>query len=398
MAKRHIIIGASAAGIGAANGIARANTDDHIICIARESHMPYNTCFLADMLATEKKSEDLLLPIEHIFNAPHRRIITGATVDAIIPHEKKVYCSDGTVYAYDTLFIGTGYKARTLKVDGADTLSGYFSFYYADDAVAIDRYIRTKNVRSAVIVGGGINGLECADALRKRGLSVTVVARSGQVLTGVVDSACATCIETKMRAAGITVRHNATVHTIASENGRVTGVYLSDGSCIQTDMVIISIGARPHGDLANQAGLEIIDGAIRVNEYMQTSDASIWAGGDCAHIYDIFTGRWQPNVMWQEAMRQGMIAGRAMAGVPQKYEGAYSMLESQICGLQLAVAGVCHAYSSEYMVHEAITEESYTLLVSKAGILVGFTVLGQTVNALKLKRALAAKNLINQII
>lgn len=395
--KRHIIIGASAAGIGAANALARFDADAEIICIAREQILPYNTCFLADALSRHKEQHELLLPIEHIFNEPHRTLRIGVTVEQVIPADKQIICSDGTTLTYDTLFLGTGYTPVQLA-HSTEKLAGYFSYYYADDVQAMDTFIARNMPQRAIIIGGGINGLECADALRKRGLQVTVLVRSGQVLAGLVSHDVAAYIEQKMAEVGVTVRHHAHIEQIVSKNGHVVGIELADGTYIPADMVVASIGSRSNSALAQQAGLDIVDGAVVVNEYMQTSDAAIWAGGDCARIYDIFAASWQPNKLWQEAMRQGMIAGKSMAGCPQAYDGAYNMVESHIFGMQFAAAGRTCVDIASHSATTSLTAEGYSVVVGKEGVLVGFVLIGQHVPATKMKRALAMSLSIHQLL
>lgn len=384
--KKHIIIGASAAGIGAANALNRFDPESEIICIAKEAYKPYNTCFLADHLADEKTDQELLLPIEHIFSKPKRTLITGVTVEQIIPEEKKVVCSDGRAFTYDTLFLGAGYKPVQLFAPQEGKLQGYFSFYYQDDIERINRFLTTKPKCNAIVIGGGINGLECADALAKRGCNVTVVQRSHQLLSGMVSNTVAQFITQKMFACGVQLCANVTVQKIITQSRAVAGVQLSDGTQLAADLVVCSVGARPNSDLAQHAGLQTIDGAVVVNEYMQTSQQNIFAGGDVARMYDRLSETWGPNITWSEAMRQGMLAGKAMAGIPQKYDGANVIIESHFFGLAFSAAGP--TAGEQFECTQEITQTSCTVLVSQNKKPRGFVLVGGSIPFIKAKRAL----------
>lgn len=384
--KKHLIIGASAAGIGAANALNRFDPESEIICIAKEVHKPYNTCFLADYLTGEKTKQELLLPIEHIFNKPNRILITGVTVEHIIPEEKKAVCSDGRVFAYDTLFLGTGYKPVQLFAPQERRLKGYFSFYYQDDIERIDRFLKIKQHGNAIVIGGGINGLECADALAKSGCKVTVIQRAHQLLNGMVPEAVAEFITKKMEVCGVQLCTSVTVQKIISKDEAVIGVQLSDGTQLAADLVVCSVGARPNSALAQHAALQTIDGAVVVNEYLHTSNEHIYAGGDVARVYDRFSNCWRPNIRWQEAMRQGMLAGKAMAGIPQKYEGANIIVESHFFGLAFAAAGPTGGEQFERS--QEITKNGCRILISQKSKPRGFVLVGSSIPLISARRAL----------
>ncbi|HEV2601838.1 MAG TPA: FAD-dependent oxidoreductase [Candidatus Babeliales bacterium] len=351
MNKTHIIIGASAAGIGVLNKLSQLVPDDTIICISAEKEAPYNTCLLADYGVGEKTVQEL-----SIFNSDRLRsnhsLLLGVRVVAIDKDAKIVACSDGQTFQYDTLFIGMGTAATKPNIDGIDA-AGVFTFHTMADCQTIASYIKQQPVKRAVVVGAGLTGLEVADMLHAHNVSVAVVEKQPRVLASLISPEGSHVIEDAMMHSNIPFYANDMVLQIVHDNGVVTGVQLASGAFIFADVVVVAVGATPNTALAQQAGIAVSQYGIITDEYLMTNVSGIWAGGDNAQVRCKFTNAYVQSCTWPDAMQQGLIAAQAMAGVPKVYPGATRITDSSFFGIEFQAGGVPYSANSE---HEIITE------------------------------------------
>ena len=313
MNKKYIIIGASAAAIGAINGIRRVDQNGEIICISAEKEMPYNKCFLADYLAGKKELGQLAIFDQAQQDAKRVHLLLGTRITKIDSINKIIFSADGQTFTYDVLLIATGSTAQLPEIARNTSLQGIFTFHTAADAQAIISYCDEYAAKKAVVVGTGLTGLECADALLQRGISVEIVQRGAQLMSNQLDTESAELLANHGVKTGVQFHPNEQVVKIDQLNGKVNGLILKDGKRVVADLVIFATGFKPNSQLAQDAGLLLEQGAIVTSDAMQTSDPHIYAAGDVALVKDQISGQKMISCLWPDAMLQGLIAGQNMA-------------------------------------------------------------------------------------
>ena len=389
MKQRHIIIGSSAAGIGALTRLCKLDADAKIICISQDPHMPYNTCLLVDYLSGS--TQDVHTKAASFFADNHIDVRLDTKVISLNGHDKTITLSSGQTLSYDTLFLGLGSSPRMLTIPGSEKLSSVMKFHTLSDTYAIMNYIAQHNVRSATIVGAGLSGIECADALVTKGLSVNLVEQRDRILSSHVDDGGAAFISAKMKKRGVTIYTGIRVEEVQGQNGVVHSVSLSDGTTLPTDLLIFTTGSKPNSKLAKDAGIVVEKGRIITNEYMQTSLPYIYAGGDCALVKDIVTGNHIPNTTWPDAMQQGMYAAMNMTGNPKPYPGLLPISNSLFFDLSFVSCGAIATPPNGSRVITQRGEDFFHQFVLKDDSLAGFVMIGKVRDLGQFRRLMISK-------
>lgn len=388
MKKTHIIIGASAAGIAAANKLRQLDALANIIMISDELEAPYNKCMLADYMAgikQESQVHTLTLAQAELKNIT---LMLGKRVVLVLPESKQIVLDNDEIISYDTLLIATGTSPFIPDIEGlAGGTQGVFTFHRLRDIQAIMAYVKNKPVTKAVVIGSGLSGLECADALLPYTVQVSIVEMQGQVLSSIINDEGAQFIQSQMASNGVHFYPHQKVDQVMHQEGHVAGVKLSSGALLEADMVIVAAGLAPNIELAKQSGIALGACGIATNEYMQTSIADIYAAGDIAMVKDQLTGNVVPSRMWPDAMLQGLVAASSMAGQPRVYPGIASVISSSFFGIKFAACGpVLNPEGCQKVVNQ--TQEFYHLLLIKGDRLKGFLLVGNTGKCGVLRQAL----------
>lgn len=387
MQKKHIIIGASAAGIGAALALRRLDSNCSIIIISQEKEKPYNKCLLADYAHGEKQEDQIGILRSDSAREKNIELCLSTMVIAIEREEKKIICSDGRHFLYDFLFLGMGARPLLPLIDGISTHANVFTFYSLSDVDAILNAIRSKNLRTAIVIGAGLSGLECADALNAQGLSVSIVERSEHVLHSQIDKEGANHIQRALQKAGVKLYVDKSVMRIDSH-----AVYLSDTTYIQADLIICTVGVVPNSELAQKAKLMVEDNAVWVDDTMQTSDTSVFAGGDCVLVTHQISKERLRNCSWPEAMQQGMIAAHNMVGIKKTYAGVCPITSSAFFNIKFATCGIVSGYSVTYTTYQQNAENQYIkVTVDQENRVCGFVLVGDTKHLSLLRRLILTR-------
>jgi nitrite reductase (NADH) large subunit len=396
MLKTHVIIGLSAAGVGVLNTLRTLDAQARIIGISDQADVPYNKCVLVDYCVGLKSQEQVTILSREKAHEKNIELLLGMRVIAVNPQEKTVFCSDGTVVPYTTLFIGTGTSALVPQIPGIHETAGIFTFHTLADVHHIQAYVKSKPVRNALVIGAGLSGLECADALTVLGVKTTVIDKQSSVLPSHITLDGSRAIECVMASHNATFYGNTQITAIKNQDGAAVGVTLADGSYLPVDMIVIAVGARPNLELAHSAGLALEQEAIVTNEYMQTSIPDIYAGGDVALVYDQLTGQRIRSCLWPDAMMQGMIAAHNMAGKPRAYPGAMSSISSAFFGIKFVSCGPIVNPPRDYEVITRINAQGHQTFLVHEGLLKGFALIGDISLASKLKRMLLMQQPVTQ--
>ena len=385
MKKTHIIIGTSAAGIGAANVLRRLAPEDRIVCMSAESEPPYNKCFLADYAHGQKGRDQILTLRCQMAKDKNIELMLGVRVENIDRERKAVALSDGRELLYDTLLVATGASPFVPPVKGIDG-PGVFTFHTLQDVDRILAFVKNNRTTNVVVIGAGLSGLEAADALVSHNCRVMVVERAPRVLHQQVDKASAQFIQNKMEKLGITFLPEAHVSEIVRSGDGIKSILLKNGKQVVASLVVCAAGVVPNGTLAGDAGIECINGGIKVDECMRTNDPSIFAAGDCVVVPDAITGQIINSCTWPDAMQQGMVAAHAMVGKQKVYGGAMPIVSSSFFGVKFASCGFLNELPDGYRIEQKSGEGYQHTFILRDSILRGFCLVGNTQQFSMLRR------------
>jgi len=246
---------------------------------------------------------------------------------------------------YDYLVLSTGAKPVKLNIPGIDA-EGVFNLFDPEDAEKIIEKWENEDLENAVIIGGGLIGLESAEALVNIGLRVTIVELMEHIAPTLLDKDIAMLVENHLKEKGVNLLTSTRVTKILTKNGIVSGVDV--GKEIPADIVITAVGVRPNVDLAVKAGLEIGEtGAIKVNEYLQTSDKYIYAGGDCVENVDLITGKKVFVPLGSIANKHGRVIGNNITGSKDRFPGVLNTTIFKVFDFTVARTGLTEKRARE---------------------------------------------------
>jgi nitrite reductase (NADH) large subunit len=287
--KRLVVIGNGMAGMRTVEELLTAAPDKYEITVfGSEPYGNYNRIMLSSVLCGEKTIEDIVINNRqwYIDNGVTLHAGDAKTVVCIDRKKKDVYAQDGTVANYDRLLIATGSKAVIPQIPGND-LEGVISFRDIFDVNKILAYSRVH--KKAVVLGGGLLGLEAANGLALIGMDVTVIHNNEVLLNRQIDKPAAKMLQTELEQSGLKFRMNAKLkQLLGNELRQITTVCFDDGSQLDCDLFILAIGVRPNKSVAQEAGVYCERGIV-VNDTLQSYDPCIYAVGECIqHRGDTF--------------------------------------------------------------------------------------------------------------
>lgn len=329
MARRIVIVGGVAGGASAAARLRRLDENATIILFERGPDVSFANCGLPYYLGGEIKDRGKLLvqtPQKLAANL-NLDVRVRSEVIAILRDKKVIQVRNlqtNAIYeeAYDTLILAPGAAPIIPSIPGIEK-AGIFSLRNLVDTDRIYNWVQNQQAKKGIVVGGGFIGLEMAEQLKIRGLEVALIQRSGQVLDP-FDPEMITPIHQELVNKGIDLRLNRQVVRFddAISKGKALNVVLDDGSSIEADVVILGIGVKPESHLASDAKLEVnARGAIKVNDYLCTSDPCIYAIGDAIEVTDPITRNQTQVPLAGPANRQGRIVADNIAGKLTRYRG-----------------------------------------------------------------------------
>ena len=350
MGKKVVIIGGVATGMKTAARLRRRDPEVEIIVLERGPSLSYGACGFPYFIGGDVASFDKFdhtpqgIPRDAAFFRTVKGIDarTGCNVTAIDRAAKTVtYVEAGQEkqLSYDILVLGTGSTPVKLPLPNAD-VAGIHSFWFPWDVQAVDRELRERKVTDVVIIGAGFIGMELAEAFHKRGLTTSVVEMQDRVLPQMLDKEMADRLKKPIEAAGIKLYLEEKTTGFTEAEGIVTGV-VTDKRTIPAQLVIVAVGVRPNVELAKAAGLKIgPTGCIAVNEYLETSDPAIYAGGDCAENTHRVSGAKVFTPMGSTANKHGRVIADNICGDRVKYPGVLATGVCQILDWQAGSTGL----------------------------------------------------------
>ncbi|MBE3572830.1 MAG: NAD(P)/FAD-dependent oxidoreductase [Moorella humiferrea] len=374
----YVIIGNSAAGIAAAEAIRSVTLNGDVTIVSDEPVHPYSRCLITEAIAKDSPVEEISFRPADFYHRLNIQPLLGNIVDAIHPAEHKIRLDNGKELPYTALLVATGARAVRAKVPGQE-LDGVFTLRTWSDAQRIAR--KAQNAEHAVVIGGGLVSLKAAAALKKRGVPrITVVVKSGRLLSRQLDERGAALIQQALAAEGIEFVWGQNPKAFKNKPGssRIEAVLLEDGREIKAGLVIVGKGVIPNVELIKEAGGRVRQGAI-VNNFQQTSLPGVYAAGDVAETVDLLTGERVPSGLWTLAVEQGKIAGFNMAGERCPYEGNLTRLNAaEFAGVPFVSVGLVEKEGAgwKHVSYFNSHKNSYRRLVFREKRLVGAILVG----------------------
>ncbi|MFZ7944521.1 CoA-disulfide reductase [Neobacillus sp. 19] len=343
MTKKIIIIGGVAGGATTAARLRRMNEEVEIILVERGEHISFANCGLPYYIGETIKDRSKLLVqtvrgMSERFKLDIRNFSEALSID---PENKKVTIKNlqtGEVYeeSYDKLLLSPGARPIVPPIPGINENGTLFTLRNIPDTDRIKNYVDSNNPKKGVIIGGGFIGIEMAENLVDRGIEVTIIEMANQIMAP-IDFEMASILHSHLKEKGVQLILENGVQSFSDEGKRIV---LSDGTEMETDMTVLSIGVRPENELAKTAGLELGErGGIIVNEYLQTSNQYIYAVGDAVEVVDYISGAKTIIPLAGPANRQGRIAANNMMGKKEKYQGTMGTSIAKVFDLTVAATG-----------------------------------------------------------
>jgi NAD(P)H-nitrite reductase large subunit len=372
---KYVIVGASAAGIGAVEAIREVDQTGTITIISDEPCPQYSRPMISDLVSGKADFEKMKCRDDQFWKKNDVQALTGRTAVSLNLADKYVALDEGDHVNFEKLLVATGGKPFVPKIEGSDK-DGVFTFTTLSDAESLAAKI--EKAKNAVVIGAGLIGVSVTEALVKRGLKVTMVELQDKILSLILDPTASEMVENVIRKAGVTIATGQTVKRIVGkpENGKVVGgAVLTSGEQIQCDLVIIAIGVIPRTELV--AGTDVkTNRGILVDKFMRTNVQDVYASGDVAEAYDFVVGENRLLPLWPLAQLEGKAAGYNMAGKKADYPGGTAMSSLKYFGVPIISIGITNpkdpdAYES--LVKHEPERNIYRKIVLKDNAIVGVT-------------------------
>ena len=339
MGKHLIIVGGGAGGASAAAEAKRNDPELNVTVLQSGKFIAYASCptpyYIGDIIKDENR---LVARTPEEFLKRGVEVQLDTEVVNINCNASVVETRDNLMLPYDYLVIGTGTTLFVPDIPGRD-LPGVYSLKNLEDAIQIKAWLRERNAKKVVIIGGGFIGLEMSEALHAAGISTTIIHKD-PLPANRWDRELSSVMLEELQSHGVEFIGNAQAKAIEKSSGDSLKVITEAGEW-QGDMVLLAVGVRPNAALAKAAGLTIgKTGAIAVNFAQQTSVENIYAAGDCCESWNRVSRRWVNIPLGDIANKQGRVAGRNIGGKPLTFDGIVGAQSFRLFNLECAATGL----------------------------------------------------------
>lgn len=359
--KRYVIIGGSAAGMAAAETIRTCDPNGHIQVLSEEGDAPYFRPMIPFVVSRKKKADEISMQGQGPYRAENVEIRLATRVTGIDTRTASVITEQGESISYDRLLIATGSRPNIPQNITNLNCNGVFALRTLADARQASE--RAKNTTHAILLGGGLLNLKAAFALLERGIKVTLVVYSPEILSQLMEPADALLLRRALGRAGLTILTDCSAVQIRSDRHGVRAVTLDNGLELVCRMVCIGKGVRPNADWIDNNEITLDKGVV-VDKYTCTGADHVYAAGDVAVTYESITGKPVVTGLWTNAVEMGRCAGANMAGRPTVYGGTFGIMNAtQIARMPFVSMGMVHTTGTDYETHCKSSRESYRKLV-----------------------------------
>lgn len=301
--EKFLIVGGGIAALSAAAAIRKRNRTGSISMLTEEAFKPYYRPALSDFLSTEIPDDKFYVYDDVWYEENQVEVRTSCRVSALDTAGKQVVLENGETVVYDKLILATGARSNIPPFPGADK-KGVFALRNLADAQLLKEGIQTS--KKAVVIGGGVLGLEAVEEMIAQGLEVAVVEFSPRIMPRQLDESSSLRLQDLMQDKGVKLYLGLGTEEILGDD-RVTGVKLNNGQVLEGDLILLSTGVKPNVELAREAGLQV-DRGIMVDSSMRTGASNVFAAGDAAQVGDRLIG------LWPVSLEMGRVAGANAAG------------------------------------------------------------------------------------
>lgn len=374
---RYLIVGNGIASVRAAEAIRRWTRTASVTIVGDETEAVYSRPLIYRVLAGEKSPEGLVVYGPDWFKSHRIELLTGERAVELRAQAQEVVLASGKRLGYDRLLVATG-ASPTMPPVGGKYKAAVFGFRTLED---VQRMTALKEARQAVVLGSGPVALLAAEALRKRGLHVSLVVRRDQVLRRILDRTAASIVQRRLEDNGVEVLTRSEPSGVIASRSSGTVVALTDGRELRCDLAVAATGVNPNVDWLAGSGLAV-DCGVPVDERIRSNLPNVWAAGDVTETTDLLTGQRAVSALWPTASEQGRVAGENMVGVERYYEGYVSMNSLHTFGLPCIVFGRTTPMEGERAVVDFDPSvPRYRKVVLNGGRVVGYIGLGDVSGA-----------------
>jgi len=337
---KYVIIGNSAAGVGAVEGIRQIDKQGEITIITNEPHHTYSRPLISYLLLGKVNEDKMKYRDSSFYTDNNCKLLANVTVTGIDAKTKQVALSNGNHVPYDKLLVAAGSSAFVPPFEGLDTVKDKFTFMSLDDARNLDMALLVPALKvpalsenkRVLIIGAGLIGLKCAEGIAGRVSHITVADLAPRILSSILDEDGAKVVQSHIESKGIEFRLAASVKKFESN-----AAILESGEKIGFDVLVLAVGVRPNTallkDIAN------IERGIIIDNKSQTSAPDIFAAGDCTQTLDASSKQNKIMALLPNAYMQGECAGVNMAGGEKIFDKAIPMNAIGFFGLHMITAG-----------------------------------------------------------
>ena len=364
----YVIIGNSTASVGCIEGIRSVDKEGPVTVISDEPYPAYSRPLISYLLQENTTEEKMRARPVDFYEKNGVTLLSGKRAVGIDPALKTVALESGESVPYDRLLIAAGSRPFVPPMAGLERVEKKFTFMKLDDAKALEAHLTPES--RVLIVGAGLIGLKCAEGIRNRVGSITVVDLADRILPSILDEKGSEMVQKHIEGNGIGFLLGDSVAEF--EDNRA---HLKSGKTVDFDLLVVAVGVRPNTELAAQAGCEVGRG-VSIDERSATSAPDIYAAGDCCECRDITTGQRRVLAILPNAYLQGETAGVNMAGGEKSFKNAVPMNAIGFFGLHVLTAG---SYDGEEIVETK--PGVYRKLVVKDNFLKGFILIGEIARA-----------------
>jgi len=369
--QRLIVVGGDAAGMSAASQAKRMRKDDlEVVAFERSHYTSYSACGIPYWVGGEVDGDRLVArtPEQHRANGIDLRMrveVESIDLDTQIIKTRDLETGMPGEEAFDHLVIATGAEPVRPDLPGIDAI-GILGVQTLDDGGAVIEYLKERSPKRVVVVGGGYIGIEMAEAMTHRGLTVTVVDQAKEPMT-TLDPDMGRLVHEAMEGMGIDVRTESSVEGFAAAaDGHIEAVSVN-GTELPADIVICGLGVRPNTTLAKAAGLRLgSKGGLRTDLRMRVEGLeNIWAGGDCVESRHLVSEDWVHAPLGTHANKQGRVIGTNLGGGYATFPGVVGTAMSKVMNLEIARTGLREneaeeaGYKVVTVIHESTTRAGY---------------------------------------
>lgn len=355
----YLIIGNGIAGLAAAEEIRKNDENGKILIVSKEEIPTYWRTRLSALIAKDFDKDDIYVKKDAWYQEKNIEEKLDTEVEKLDLENNKAILANGEEIEYGKVLLATGARAFVPPIKNVES-KGVFAIRSLDDLISFKEYAADK--KEVVIIGGGILGLEAAFSVKELGKEVSVIEAADYILNRQLDHELSKKLEKSLNDMGIKTFTGKATEEILANDGKVSGIKLSNGEEIKADVIMVQAGVRSIIDLAKNSNLEV-DRGIIVNDNLQSKKENVYAAGDCAQIGNFTIG------LWTASQEMGKIVGRNMTGAKETYEKPKPFSTLMIGNIKVFSAGMTSGEGIEEM--KAEKDGNIYKLFKKDGKFVG---------------------------